>query len=288
MAVDAAAGSSDDTPNTTSASMPCCAIAVGTFRRSAMPCFSASLKSTIQRMPSSMRGLVVRRGSRVVWIRADRGLAIDRCAERVLQPAHRARVATAIQRCGIARASGARCQRAAGRIFLHRGGRELRLDRQRLVGRDRRGRPVADVGRAQRARDPRRALRIEAIAELLPRERARRLRRAPRARSAARNADPREARPATSPARANRRGPDRDTRARAAPESRRRAAGRNASRAAPAAGAAARPMRERRGQLGRQRRRSEREQIAGRRKQSCSHGYLVFRCALVRPWLDPA
>jgi hypothetical protein len=30
--------------------------AVGTFRRSAMPCFSASLKSTIQRMPSSIAG----------------------------------------------------------------------------------------------------------------------------------------------------------------------------------------------------------------------------------------
>ena len=114
------------------------------------------------------RGLVVRRSSGVVWIRPDRGFAIDRRAKcRRNQRAARSRDGDPALRHRA-------CQRRAlpgstGRILEHCGRRELRLNRQGLVGRDRRGWPVADIGGTQRTRNPRGALRIEAIAELLPR-----------------------------------------------------------------------------------------------------------------------
>ena len=85
---DAAAGSSDDTPNTTSASMPCCATAAGTFKRSAMPCFSASSKSTIQRMPSSTASWSSARNP--CRSGRDPPPARDRGAPSAWQPAHRA------------------------------------------------------------------------------------------------------------------------------------------------------------------------------------------------------
>ena len=89
--------------------MPCCAIAVGTFSRSAMPCFSASLKSTIQRMPSSSAGWSSVAAAVSFGFGPTAGSRSTGAPSADATSAPRA-VATAIQRCGIARASGARCQ----------------------------------------------------------------------------------------------------------------------------------------------------------------------------------
>ena len=222
------------------------------------------------------RGLVVRRGNRVVRIRADCGLAIDGRTERDRNQ----RTAGCRDRNPALRHHA--CERralpcAGGRILLHRGRRELRLDRQRRVGRDRCGRPVADIRRTQRPRDPGRALRIEAIAKLLPRETLAGF-------VASRTPDllPEMLTPEKLVLRQARLvridvhligihahaqllsrgvGQREETRFEPHRQHEQRRVG----------------WSERRSQLGRQRRRNEREQIAGRRKQLSSHGYLLFR-----------
>jgi hypothetical protein len=79
-------------------------------------------------------------------------------------------VATAIQRCGIARASGARCQLPpVGSLSIARGASFGSTGNGLSAGIGADGQS-AMIRRAQCARNPRSALRVEAIAKLLPRE----------------------------------------------------------------------------------------------------------------------
>ena len=143
--------------------MPCCAVAAGIFRRSAMPCFSASSKSIIQRMPASIAGCsgvacVVSCGSGPTAgsrsIGAPSAMRNERTARRRdRDPALRHR---ACERCALPGAARSDPSSIAAARELGRTGSGLSAGPARSASR------CTLVG-LKRACDPRRALRIEAV-----------------------------------------------------------------------------------------------------------------------------